>query len=63
MWATTKDLNEAILKYNAKELNKYLSRFFAEIRKSDGSENEPDRVRVTLAALDRHLRQNESKIS
>ena len=63
MWATTKGLNDDILKYNAKELSSHFSRFFAEIRKSDGSEDEPDTLRVMLAVLDRHLRQNESKIS
>ena len=44
-------------------MNEHLSRFFAEIRKSDGSEYEPDSLRVMLADLDRYLRQNESKIS
>ena len=52
-----------ILKYNAKELNEHLSRFFAEIRKSDRSEFEQDSLRVMLAALNRHQRQNQSKIS
>ena len=63
MWATTKGLNDYILKYNAKELSNHFSRFFAEIRKSDGSKYEPDTLRVMLAVLDKHLRQNESKIS
>ena len=63
MWATTKGLNDDILKYNAKELSNHFSRFFAEIRKSDGSKYEPDTLRVMLAVLDKHLRQNESKIS
>jgi len=38
------------------ELNGTLERFFAEVRKSDGSEYEPYSLRM-LAALDRHLRQ------
>ena len=63
MWATTKGLDDDIWKYNAKELNEHLSRFFAKIRKSDGFEYEPDSLRVMPAALDRHLRQNEIKIS
>ena len=63
MWETTKGLNEDILKYNAKELSNHFSRFFAEIRKSDGSKYEPDTLGVILAVLDKHLRQNESKIS
>ena len=63
MWAESKDLNDDIVKYEAKELVECLSRFFAEICKSDGSDYEPDSVRVMLAALDRHLKQNDSKIS
>ena len=63
MWAESKGLKNDIVKYEAKELDECLSRFFAEIRKSDGSDYEPDSVRVMLAALDRHLKQNDSKIS
>ncbi|XP_068738982.1 uncharacterized protein KIAA1958-like [Montipora capricornis] len=62
-WAESKGLNNDIFKYEAKELDECLSRFFAEIRKSDGSDYEPDSLRVMLAALDRHLKQNDSKIS
>ena len=40
-----------------------VSWFFANIRKSDGSDYELDSLRVMLAALDRHLKQNDSKIS
>ena len=62
-WAESKGFNDDIVKYEAKELDECLSRFFAEIRKSDGSDYEPDSLRVMLAALDRHLKQNDSKIS
>ena len=62
-WAESKGLNNDIVKYEAKELDECLSRFFAEIRKSDGSDYEPDSLRVMLAALDRHLKENDSKIS
>ena len=34
-WAESKGLNNDIVKYLAKELDECLSRFFAEIRKSD----------------------------
>ena len=37
-----------------KELDECLSRFFAEICKSDGSDYEPDSLRVMLAAIDNH---------
>ena len=62
-WAESKGLNEDIVKYEANELDKCFSRFFAEIRKSDGSDYEPDTLRVMLAALDRNFKQNDSKIS
>ena len=62
-WAKSKGLNDDIVKYETKELDECLSRFFAEIRKSDGSDYEPDSLRVMLAAIDRHLKQNDSKIS
>ena len=42
-------LNVEIVKYDTKELDECLSRFFAEIRKSDGSDAEPDSLRVMLA--------------
>ena len=37
--------------------HKLEERFFAKVRKSDGSEYELDSLRTMLAALDRHLRQ------
>ena len=42
MWAESKGLKDDIVKYEAKQLDECLSRFFAEIRKSDGSDYEPD---------------------
>ena len=62
-WTESKGLNDDIVKYEAKELNECLSRFFAEIRKSDGSDYEQGSLRVMLAAIGRHLKQNDSKIS
>jgi len=41
-WAESKGLNNDIVKYEAKELDECLLRFFAEIRKSDGSDYEPN---------------------
>ena len=50
-WAESNGLDDDISKYEAKELEQCLSRFFAQIRKSDGSDYEPDNLRVMLAAL------------
>ena len=62
-WAERKGLNDDIVKYEAKELDECLSRFFAEICKSDGSDYEPDSLRVMLATIDRQLKENDSKIT
>ena len=41
LWAENKSLNADIVKYEAKELDECLSRYFADIRKSYGSHYEP----------------------
>ena len=51
-----KKKNEQLEGYKVPQLNKALPQFFAEIRKGSGKEYEPDSVKVTQAALDRHLR-------
>ena len=43
-WSESKGLNVDIVKYEAKELDECLSRYFADIRKSDGSDCEPNRL-------------------
>ena len=55
-WAESKGFNHDIVKYEAKKLDECLSQFFPEIRKSDGSDYEPESLTVMLAALDRHLK-------
>ena len=66
LWVESKGLNDDTVKHETKELGECPLRFFAEVRKSNGSDYghyEPDIVRVMLAALDRHLRHNQSKLS
>ena len=46
-----------------KQVDETLQKFFAEIRKKDGSEYEPDSLRVMLASLDRHLREKDTAFS
>lgn len=60
-WEVSKDVNDDIVKYKAEELDECLSRFFAELRKSDGSDYETDNLRGILAALDRYLKQKKKK--
>ena len=51
-WVENKGLNADIVKYEAK----------AKLSKSDGSDYEPDSLRVMLAALDRLFEHNNNKI-
>jgi len=62
-WAKSKEFESNLLAYELKHLDQTLQKFFAEIRKQDGSEYEPDSLRVMLASLDRHLRENECPFS
>ena len=52
-WSESKNFETNLLSYEAKQLDDTLQKFFAEIRKKDGSEYEPDSLRVMLASLDR----------
>ena len=49
--------------YEAKELDQKLETLFAEMRKKDSSDYEPDSLRVMLACLDCHLKEAGSSIS
>ena len=62
-WAESKQFQSNLLSYEAKQLDEKLQKFFAEIRKKDGSEYELDSLRVMLASLDRHLKENGSTFS
>ena len=61
-WAESKDLKDAIVKHENKELEECLLRFFTDFCKSDGSDYEPHSLRFMLAALDRRLKHNDSNI-
>ena len=63
-WTEGKGLSDdSVTEYEAKELDECLSQFFAEIRKSNGSDYELHSLRIMLAAVDRHHKQNDGKIS
>lgn len=49
-------INNELENIPEKELDDVLQTFFAEIRKSDGTEYEPECLRVMLSAMDRYLR-------
>ena len=46
-----------------RRLDAILQQFYAELRKEDGSEYEPDSLRVMLASLDRHFQEKGSPFS
>ena len=56
-WAEEKGCSPDIVSYEAKELDEKLQRLFAEVRKKDGSDYEPDSLRIMIASLDRHLKE------
>ena len=57
-WRKWKNLPNRIEQIAEGELDGVLQQFYAEVRKADSSQYEPDSLRTMLAALDRHLRQN-----
>lgn len=54
-WAEFRGFQENIAEYEPYELNTVLERFYAEVRKKDGTDYEPDSLRVMQASLHRHL--------
>ena len=62
-WAKQAGHSEEIKSYQPEELNLLLEEFYATVHKQDGTEYEPDSLRVMQAALDRHLGDNGCKFS
>ena len=62
-WAESKNFETNLVSNEAKQLDETLQKFFDEIRKKDGSEYEPDSLRVILASLERHLREKDAAFS
>jgi len=56
-WAEEKGYSPDICSHKAKELDEMLQKFFAEVRKKDGSDYEPDSLWVMIASLDCHLKE------
>ena len=52
-WASQKGYDENIEKYEPEA--KILEEFYATVRKKDGDDYEPDRLRVMVTAIDRYL--------
>ncbi|XP_044167295.1 uncharacterized protein KIAA1958-like [Acropora millepora] len=54
-WAKSRNINVSIETMAPATLNEVLHKFYLEVRKQDGSEYEPDSLKVMHAALERHL--------
>ena len=54
-WEVERKKEVNLEKYAAEELNTTLCEFFAERRKANGDDYEPDSLRVMFSAIDRHL--------
>ena len=55
-WRKVKEITRELENIPEDELDTVLQSFFGEIRKNDGTEYEPECLRVMLSALDRHLK-------
>ena len=55
-WAVERKKEVNLEKYAAEELNSTLCEFFAELRKANCDDYEPDSLRVMFSATDRHLK-------
>ena len=55
-WVKKRGKNEQLESYEVPELNEALAQFFAELRKENGKDYEPDSLKVMQAALDSHLK-------
>ena len=62
-WRTERQIAQNLEEIPKGRLDGILQLFFAEIRKNDGTNYEPDSLRTMLAALDRHLREKGSTFS
>ena len=58
-WAKFKKFDSNLLTYTPDGLNNILVQFFCELRKTDGSEYEPDSLRVMQASIHRYLTEND----
>ena len=55
-WRKAKGIEHGVLSdKGVSEMNDILGHFYAELRKEDGTDYEPDSLRVMLASLDRHF--------
>ena len=56
-WCLARNIDDKMECFSPQVLDGILTKFYAEVRKKDGSEYESDSLRVMQASLDRYLRQ------
>ena len=56
-WCTARNIDDKIERYSPQAQDEVLKKFYVEVRKKDGSEYEPDSLRVMQASIDRYPRQ------
>ena len=52
-WSKLRGLEKDIHEYKPDDLNEILKKFYVELRKTDGSDYEPNCLKVMLSSLDR----------
>ena len=62
-WCKARNINVNMESYCPQVLDGLLNKFYVEIRKKDGTNCEPDSLRVMQAAIDRYLRHNNYPVS
>ena len=62
-WRKVRGIANELENIPVNDLDSILQSFFTEIRKSDGTEYEPECLRVMLSAIDRYLREKEREYS
>ena len=55
-WCLARNIDNKIECFTPRVLDEILTKFYAEVRKKDGTEYEPDSLRIIQASLDRYLR-------
>ena len=56
-WCEARNIDDRIERFSPQALDEVWTKFYVEVRKRDGSEYEPDSLRVMQASIDRYLRQ------
>jgi len=62
-WCKVRNINVNMETYCPRALGGLLNKFYVEIRKKDGTDYEPDSLKVMQAALDRYLRHKNYLVS